>query len=164
MPYDFKRLSEVEELAEVPETALALVEVDGAIKRAPIGGGNANIEEMMFDLDVSYTSAGTAYFANMEQVKKAFDNNMTIRAVYTEDPSGNRHARVLCVPHIADTLAFSVQSGGSVYGKVNDSNGAFYLRTHVNPEDYANGVITPTDACIYYSPQYTLVRAYATIF
>ena len=42
MSYEFKTLGSVEALTEVPENANVLVEVDGAIKRAPGGalGGN----------------------------------------------------------------------------------------------------------------------------
>lgn len=43
---DFMKLSEVEALEEVPEGIKVLVEVDGAIKRAPgegLGGGAAGM-------------------------------------------------------------------------------------------------------------------------
>lgn len=44
MSYEFKTLGSVEALTEVPENANVLVEVDGAIKRAPGGalGGSSN--------------------------------------------------------------------------------------------------------------------------
>lgn len=38
MSYEFKKLSEVESLSEVPETATVLAEVDGTIKRIPSNG------------------------------------------------------------------------------------------------------------------------------
>ena len=51
---DFMKLSEVEALEEVPEGVKVLVEVDGAIKRAPgegLGGGAAG---MIVELTASW--------------------------------------------------------------------------------------------------------------
>lgn len=164
MAYEFKRLAEVEELTEVPENALALVEVDGAVKRAPMGGGNANLEEMIFDLDIDYTTGNNVYLANMDKVTKALNNNMRISVVRTTDPSGERYVHEDYVPCIKDTLAFS-EASGVVTGTANLSNGgSIYISC--DADDYGNGILTATQARIYFTNvnQYTLVRVYASIF
>ena len=87
MTYTFKRLAEVEEIQEAPETANAFVEVDGKVKRAPYraGGGGANIDDLRFNLDIREEVSGyTAYvnFTNMDQIKKVWDNDMNIVILY----------------------------------------------------------------------------------
>lgn len=162
MTYNFKRLAEVEELTEAPENALALVEVDGVVKRAPMGGGNANLEEMIFDLDVSSVSNTTIYLANMEQVTKALNNNMTIHVVVTSDPSKTRYINEARFPYIKDTLAFS-EASGLVSGNAYDENK--YIHINVDPDDYGNGILTATYAYIDYRVTGgTVVRVYASIF
>lgn len=37
MSYEFKKLGEVESVSTLPVTANALVEIDGAVRRAPAG-------------------------------------------------------------------------------------------------------------------------------
>lgn len=68
MSYEFKKLSEVEALTEVPEGATVLAEVGGAIKRIPgegLGGGKvlkiicSNFGEYLSE--VSTMSAGPSY-------------------------------------------------------------------------------------------------------
>lgn len=162
MAYEFKRLAEVEELTEAPENALALVEVDGAVKRAPMGGGNANLEEMIFDLDVSSVSNTTIYLANMEQVTKALNNNMTIHVVVTSDPSGMRYINEARFPYIKDTLAFS-EASGLVSGNACDGNRDIHI--NVDPDDYGSGILTATYAYIDHRVTgSTIVRVYASIF
>ena len=87
MTYTFKRLAEVEEIQEAPETANAFVEVDGKVKRAPYraGGGGANIDDLRFNLDIREEVSGyNAYvnFTNMDQIKKVWDNDMNIVILY----------------------------------------------------------------------------------
>ena len=162
MAYEFKRLAEVEELTEAPENALALVEVDGAVKRAPMGGGNANLEEMIFDLDVSSVSNSTIYLANMDQVTNALNNNMTIHVVSTSDPSGVRYIQEVSFPYIKDTLAFS-EASGLVSG--NAYFGDNHIHINVDPDDYGNGILTATYAYVSYRiAGGTIVRVYASIF
>ena len=83
MTYNFKRLAEVEEIQEAPETANAFVEVDGKVKRAPYraGGGGAKIDDLRFNLDIREVTEGyNTYvnFTNMDQIKKVWDNDMNI--------------------------------------------------------------------------------------
>ena len=83
MAYTFKRLAEVEEIQEAPETANAFVEVDGKVKRAPYraGGGGAKINDLRFDLDIEEVVEGSntyINFTNMDQIKKVWDNDMNI--------------------------------------------------------------------------------------
>lgn len=83
MTYTFKRLAEVEEIQEAPETANAFVEVDGKVKRAPYraGGGGAKIDDLRFNLDIREVVDGySTYvnFTNMDQIKKVWDNDMNI--------------------------------------------------------------------------------------
>lgn len=58
MAYEFKRLSDVEALTEVPEGANALIEVDGSIKRVPGSGlgGSTGIKTAIIK-DSGYDSA-----------------------------------------------------------------------------------------------------------
>lgn len=57
MAYKFKNIGSVEALAEVPENAYALVEVDGALKRVPGsglgGGGNDEYDLVITDDEVN---------------------------------------------------------------------------------------------------------------
>lgn len=162
MAYEFKRLAEVEELTEAPKNALALVEVDGAVKRAPMGGGNANLEEMIFDLDIRDIGNETIYLANMDQVTKALNNNMTIHVVSTSDPSGERYVIGADFPYIKDTLAFSEVSG-LVSGNAYSDMGGIHI--NVDPDDYGSGILTATYAYIEYpTTGFTIVRVYASIF
>ena len=93
MAYNFKRLSDVESLAEVPESATVLAEVDGSIKRIPsagLGGGKSLIV-----VDSDYTSFGSStapmsdsdsYTANMtfEEAYAALKNcELTSAVMYT---------------------------------------------------------------------------------
>lgn len=85
MTYTFKRLAEVEEIQEAPETANAFVEVDGKVKRAPYraGGGGAKIDDLRFGLDIRDMSHSTDVdFTNMDQIKKVLDNDMNIVILY----------------------------------------------------------------------------------
>lgn len=88
MTYTFKRLAEVEEIQEAPETANAFVEVDGKVKRAPYraGGGGAKINDLRFDLDIVGAEASVninyVNFTNMDQIKKVLDNDMNIVILY----------------------------------------------------------------------------------
>ena len=73
MTYTFKRLAEVEEIQEAPETANAFVEVDGKVKRAPYRAGGAKIDDIRFDLDIREVVEGPytyVNFTNMDQIKK----------------------------------------------------------------------------------------------
>lgn len=57
MSYEFKTLGSVEALTEVPENANVLVEVDGAIKRAPggaLGGSSSSSNGGTFVLHKDY--------------------------------------------------------------------------------------------------------------
>lgn len=54
MAYTFKRLAEVEEIQEAPETAKAFVEVDGEVKRAAMKFQNKNPLTFVGDSEVSY--------------------------------------------------------------------------------------------------------------
>lgn len=54
MAYTFKRLAEVEEIQEAPETAKAFVEVDGEVKRSAMKFQNKNPLTFVGDSEVSY--------------------------------------------------------------------------------------------------------------
>lgn len=58
--YDFKKLSEVELLSEVPEGASAFVEVDGDVKRVPgsgLGGGGVATAILRYNTDAEEQKA-----------------------------------------------------------------------------------------------------------
>jgi hypothetical protein len=53
MAYEFKKLSDVEALTEVPENATVLAEVNGAIKRIPGNGLGGSSSGLVISLDLS---------------------------------------------------------------------------------------------------------------
>ena len=93
MAYEFQKLSEVEALAEVPEGANALIEVNGDIKRVPgsgLGGGktlviigsdftNDSVQEKIADPVITYTANMT-----FDEAMEAFYNcELTGGVLYT---------------------------------------------------------------------------------
>lgn len=82
MAYDFKRLSDVEALTEVPENANALIEVDGIIKKVPgsgLGGATgiktAIIKDSEYDACISTfsTMSSAAPSVTFECINMTFD-------------------------------------------------------------------------------------------
>lgn len=75
MAYEFKKLSDVEVLDEVPENANALVEVDGAIKRVPGNGLGGNNDEVDFEFTITtYPFSGDIYAEDIVITKGSMDN------------------------------------------------------------------------------------------
>lgn len=84
MAYEFQKLSEVEALAEVPEGANALIEVNGDIKRVPGSGLGGATGKTLVIVDSNFTNGGveergavaTTYTANMtlDEAMEAFYN------------------------------------------------------------------------------------------
>lgn len=82
MAYEFKRLSDVETLTEVPENANALIEVDGMIKKVPgsgLGGATgiktAIIKDSQYDACISAlsTMVSAEPQTTFECINMAFD-------------------------------------------------------------------------------------------
>lgn len=74
MSYEFKKLSEVEALTEVPEGATVLAEVGGAIKRIPGeglggGGGVGLIVETTNPYDMSTATANMTLTEALEKLR-----------------------------------------------------------------------------------------------
>ena len=91
MNYEFKKLSEVESLAEVPENATVLAEVDGKIKRIPgsgLGGSDiktAIIKHMDYDNAIEYLkseSSPRSSSAMMSDSSEYYCTNMTFDEAY----------------------------------------------------------------------------------
>ena len=125
MSYTFKRLSEVEEIQEAPETAKAFVEVDGEVKRAPYGAGGANLDELRFNLDVEETQEGSntyISFTNMDQIKKVLDNDMNIVFIIQKSGCGTqvsyreylRCSTTAKTSGSTATIPFITSAGGSI--------------------------------------------------
>lgn len=84
MAYEFQKLSEVEALAEVPEGANALIEVNGDIKRVPGSGLGGGAGKTLVIVDSNFTNGGveertavaTTYTTNMtlDEAMEAFYN------------------------------------------------------------------------------------------
>lgn len=90
---EFRRLSEVEQLTEVPENATVLAEVNGTIKRIPgegLGGAagipTAIIKDNYYDMAVSGVS--TMVSSDPEQVYECV--NMTFEEAWAILESGNQ--------------------------------------------------------------------------
>ena len=160
---EFNRLSEVEKLAEVPAGASALAESDGKIVRVPFGGG-VSLEDIMFDLE---SSIGTesASIANVEQLQKVIDRNMTVRVVAFQDVSNSRMADVFELPVAKETLVHTGASDGVVYCTVKSSASA-YMQVYADADAYeADGEIVVVNGAYIYVPSgYTVTRVYASIF
>lgn len=74
MSYEFKKLSEVEALTEVPEGATVLAEVDGAIKRIP-GNGLGGGEVFAIDFtDMNNFPQSATFNMPPEEAMKAIEN------------------------------------------------------------------------------------------
>lgn len=93
MNYEFKKLSEVESLNEVPENATVLAEVDGTIKRIPSSGlggtfKTAIIKQYGYDDAVAILSSGGGDGGNPSVVSSDSDIvtfdciNMTFEEAY----------------------------------------------------------------------------------
>lgn len=172
VPQDFGNtdLNDVEELSEVPENANYLLEVNGEMKRTPFiseGSGNANLEDLVFDLDVNADST-ILYFTNAAQIQKVLDNHMNIAVIYSYVASGTNQVSFIEFVSVTDCLVDATASGiayvkaKNLYG----SGGYFYITIPVDGSDYENGTFTVTGNAYISSMYsgYTLLRAYATLF
>lgn len=106
MSYEFKKLSEVEAMTEVPEGANMIAEVNGEIKRVPAatseGGGSggsgvktAIIKASNYDAFLDYMSGKTTELPNMKNVTFSC-TNMTFQEVYSAIMSGE-HIDIICM-------------------------------------------------------------------
>ena len=170
MAYEFKRLSDVEELTEVPEGAKALAVVDGAVKRVPFGGGNAKLEDMMFDLDVGMPSNGQLVLTNNEQLQKVYDKNMSIYVVYSNVASGFRYVHRSVCPSVKEALPVSVVSGGmyvTATGNYFDAyaKDSFLCSINFDADKFAaDETLEVTGTSMYVPTWATVERVYASIF
>ena len=72
MAYEFKRLSDVEVVAEPAESANVLIEENGVIKKAPktaVGGSNTE-----WNAIIEVVEGGSGYFSSMELVSGDFES------------------------------------------------------------------------------------------
>lgn len=72
--YNFRKLSEVEQLETVPENANAIVEVDGEIKRVAGGGLGGGVLTVTIITDGVESSVCQCDDATYEEVKAALDS------------------------------------------------------------------------------------------
>lgn len=96
MAYEFKKLSEVEALNEMPTNANTLIEVDGSIKRAPGNGLLKTIVITQEGYDEALAAKDTNLFTNnficsdmtFEEAMEAFTNgeflNIIVKRMLTE--------------------------------------------------------------------------------
>lgn len=97
MSYEFKKLSEVEAMTEVPAGAKVLAEANGQIVRVPgsglggSGGGikTAIIKDSNYDAMLDYMSGKTSTFPDLENVTFSCVN-MTFREVYSAILAGEQ--------------------------------------------------------------------------
>ena len=96
MSYEFKRLSEVEALTEVPEGAKVLAEANGQIVRVPgsgLGGGTgiktAIIKSSNYDAALDFVSGKTSTPPSLENVTFSCVN-MTFQQVYSAILAGEQ--------------------------------------------------------------------------
>lgn len=90
MAYEFKRLSDVEALSEVPENATVLAEVDGSIKRIPsngLGGAGGIKTAIIMSSDYYDTLAGVSAAISVPTVEYNC-TNMTFEEAYQTMASG----------------------------------------------------------------------------
>lgn len=96
MSYEFKKLSEVEALTEVPDGAKVIAEVNGQIRRVPssgLGGSGgiktAIIKASNYDAALDYISGKTSTAPDLENVTFSCVN-MTFREVYSAILAGEQ--------------------------------------------------------------------------
>lgn len=100
MAYEFKKLGEVESLAEVPENATVLAEVDGSIKRIPsagLGGSGGIKTAIIKDSNYDNTLAGLAPALSDEPAVTYDCINMTFEEAYETMASGEPLAAMFMV-------------------------------------------------------------------
>jgi hypothetical protein len=135
MNYEFKKLSEVESLNEVPENATVLAEVDGSIKRIPssgLGGSikTAIIKQVDFDDAVAYSnSADSGNPTSAASTDQEFSCiNMTFEEAYETILAGEPLDVILMIvdylPHIFHCYVIfgGVQATGSPCIGIGDNN------------------------------------------
>lgn len=162
MAYEFKRLSDVEELTEAPENATALAVIDGTIKRVPVGSGNLKVEDLRFDIELGEMTNGSIFCTNMEQIQRVIDNKMLIRIVSIQDQSGFRYVynhEIHCDP---DCLSI-VNSSGYVTSTIYTEAGATSARFVFDTAEYEKGNLVVIDATISFPQYLTLVKVYASL-
>lgn len=174
MAYEFKRLSDVEKLDKAPEGASALAESDGNIVRVPFpagGGGNADLEDMMFDLDVTMYTSGQIMFTNEQQMQKVYDNNMTVHVVYCTESSGSRHVFECACPSVKTVLPIGTASGGAIvfangYYHNSHANARYYIGLYFDASKFAaDETLEVTGGSYMMIPaNVTVARVYASIF
>lgn len=136
MSYTFKRLAEVEEIQEAPETAKAFVEVNGEVKRAPYGAGGAKIEDLRFNLDFEHKEyheeggtggGGSSYWielTNAEQIKRILENDMTV--VVIRKITSSHNAIVVDTYYRCNTLMNKSSNIGYAPFSTSSENGYSY--------------------------------------
>lgn len=98
MAYEFQKLSEVEALAEVPEGANALIEVNGAIKRVPgsgLGGATGIKTAIIKSSDYDNSIAGLSPMAMADPISYECIN-MTFEEAY-ETMANGEPLEVVCM-------------------------------------------------------------------
>lgn len=163
MSYEFKRLSDVEELAAAPEGAKALAVVDGSVKQVPFGNGNANLEDMMFDLSVDLSSRGYIEFMDTAQVQKMYDANMSLHIVEIIDPSGERHVYHHVIPFIKDTLAVYTATDKVGALAIAGSSSWPQLNLVFDMEEYSKNNVVVKSASVVCEGFRTVVKVYASV-
>lgn len=173
MTYNFKRLAEVEEIQEAPETANAFVEVDGKVKRAPYraGGGGAKINDLRFNLDIREVVEGYnahVNFTNMDQIKKVLDNDMNIVILYRESNCCGvfmkyiEYLRCNTTAKLSGTTA--VIPTQSMYGVSGNNGGYLESDEAITVTFETEERLTPVSAKYKkHSSSYEIIAAYATI-
>ena len=114
MSYEFKKLSEVEALTEVPDSATVLAEVGGAIKRIPGSGlGGGKVLKIIYSNFGEYLNSSTP----MASAGYTFEANMTLdeaRAVFRACELDGAH---VYMANVRLTLNYIVEldNGGDAY-------------------------------------------------
>lgn len=126
MSYEFKKLSDVELLEEVPEGANALIEADGVICKVPgsnLGGGNSIPTAILKANLLDDSDSGAGPISDMpsdNSVYRATCENMTfeeVKAIFTS--GGSVNARLLSERSISGEKVFfdapSISGGYNVF-------------------------------------------------
>ncbi|MBQ8358708.1 MAG: hypothetical protein IJX37_02160 [Oscillospiraceae bacterium] len=117
-----------------------------------------------FDFDISVISAGQYAFADIAQVQEALDKNMMLKVVYSTTTSGTTASLVTTLPCIKDCMVINEASGTVIGIQYESLSKQFQLKTYLDADDYANGVITATSTQLIANSTYTLVKVYAAPF
>jgi hypothetical protein len=140
MAYEFQKLSEVEALAEVPEGANALIEVNGDIKRVPGSGLGGGAGKTLVIVDSNFTNGGVEERIAVPAV--TYTANMTLdeamEALHNCELTGGVLYAYVGIPVMATIYVIedaSVDAGMDCIVMYSDAGNLFWTADGISAEE-----------------------------